>query len=209
MCGHGDHTIVRGRRASHTELIAFLATQPAGVAVLGVAQAVQLAPSQARTDVSRVRIWLHVRPCVTDARSSGGRYDIQGVPNDADLFAGLRQRGRVEGPGRGAAAGHREAVQPRRDGRRYRRLAAERPDQHLAATVAAVTHTLRRPYLDRGDVSRAEDAASTAAVAAPNQVSVRADLLAVRAAALALRSAATADRRAERDRRCLALSLQG
>jgi hypothetical protein len=185
---------VTERKAFFTELLAFLALHPAGVASRQVQDAFNLKPSRTRTDLALLRGWLgtdpqtgeqHLPPATSSpahtARGTGG-YQLRGVLVDFDLFRRLRARAQARG-----AEGISDLLSALqlvtglpfsnlRDHGWSWLLDEERAHETATLAVVDVAHIVATDALSRGDLSRARFAAETACRAAPYDDICRLDL---------------------------------
>ncbi|WP_138757696.1 LysM peptidoglycan-binding domain-containing protein [Modestobacter altitudinis] len=175
------------RRQFHTEIVAYLATRPGGVTSERYSTAIWpdepdvVGKTKVRQAISVVRAWLGTDP-VTGAdylpsglsAAAAGRYRINGILIDAELFRRLRVRGHARGvdgvadlsaalelvsgrpfdvppPRRGAAGGYTWLV----DG-------GSRLDHEYAAMIVDVAHTVATHYLGAGQPELAAAAAQVA-----------------------------------------------
>ncbi|CCH89216.1 putative LysM domain peptidoglycan-binding protein [Modestobacter italicus] len=175
------------RRQFYTEIVAYLATQPGGATSERYATAIWpdepdvVGKTKVRQAISVVRAWLGTDPVTgVDYLPSGltaaaaGRYRINGILIDAELFRRLRVRGQARGadgladlsaaldlvsgrpfdvppPRRGAAGGYAWLVD-----------AGSRLDHEYAAMIVDVAHTVATQHLGGGQPGLAAAAAHVA-----------------------------------------------
>lgn len=175
------------RRQFYTEIVAYLATRPSGVTSERYATAIWpnepdvVGKTKVRQSISVVRAWLGIDPEFgADYLPSGltaaaaGRYRIDGILIDAELFRRLRVRGQARGadgigdlcaalglvtgrpfdvpaPRTGAAGGYSWLVDDN-----------ARLDHEAAAMIVDVAHTVATHYLAVGQPELAEAAAEVA-----------------------------------------------
>ncbi len=175
------------RRQFYTEIVAYLATRPGGVTSERYATAIWpnepdvVGKTKVRQSISVVRAWLGTDPDTgADYLPSGltaaaaGRYRIDGILTDAELFRRLRVRGLARGadgiadlsaaldlvtgrpfdlptPRQGAAGGYGWLIDE-----------DARLDLEYAAMIVDVAHTVATHYLGSGRPERAETAAQVA-----------------------------------------------
>ncbi|SDY73677.1 LysM domain-containing protein [Modestobacter sp. DSM 44400] len=175
------------RRQFYTEIVAYLATRPDGVISERYATAIWpdepdvVGKTKVRQSISVVRAWLGTEPATgADYLPSGltaaaaGRYRIDNILIDAELFRRLRVRGlarRAEGiadlsaaldlvsgrpfdvpaPRRGAAGGYSWLVDE-----------SSRLDHEYAAMIVDVAHTVATHHLAAGEPGLAAAAAQVA-----------------------------------------------
>ncbi|CCH88549.1 putative LysM domain peptidoglycan-binding protein [Modestobacter italicus] len=175
------------RRQFYTEIVAYLATRPQGATSERYATAIWpdepdvIGKTKVRQSISVVRAWLGADPVTgTDYLPSGltaaaaGRYRIDGILIDAELFRRLRVRGLARGAGgiadlraaldlvtgrpfdlpllrQGAAGGYSWLV----DGN-------SRLDHEYAAMIVDVAHTVATHHLASGEPELAAAAAQVA-----------------------------------------------
>jgi LysM repeat protein len=185
---------VAERKAFFTELLAYLALHPAGVAARHVEEAFGIKRSRARTDVSLLREWLGVNPRtgvqhLPPATSSpthterGIRgYQLTDVLVDFDLFRRLRARAQANGAdGLDDLVAALELVsgEPftclREHGWSWL-LDEERIHETATFAVVDVAHIVVADALSHDDLGRARFAAETACRAAPYDEVCRLDL---------------------------------
>ena len=191
---HGDeHAVVRsGRRRRYEEVVAYLATRPHGATADEAATALQPArggktdPVSVRAYVHRMtagaRAWLGDDPATGEKHlSSGyrGRYTLNGVLVDADLFRQLRARAEVRGDdGLPDLLAALELV----SGPPF----AQRPagyewldglDLTLTAGICDVAHQVVTAALTGDDLAAARAASATALLVAPDDEKVLLDAM--------------------------------
>jgi len=175
------------RRQFYTEVVAYLATRPGGVTSERYATAIWpdesdvVGKTKVRQSISVVRAWLGADPATgADYLPSGltaaaaGRYRIDGILIDAELFRRLRVRGQARGA-EGIAdlqaaldlvTGRPFDLPPLRQGAAggYSWLVDEnsRLDHEYAAMIVDVAHTLATHHLAAGEPEHAAAAAQVA-----------------------------------------------
>jgi nucleoid-associated protein YgaU len=184
---HGSLPERNPRRHFYTGIVAYLATRPGGVTSERYATAIWpdepdvVGKTKVRQSISVVRSWLGTDPVTgVDYLPSGltaaaaGRYRINGILIDAELFRRLRLRGQA----RGAAGiadlsaalelvrGRPFDVPPTRRGAvgGYTWMVDEgsRLDHEYAAMIVDVAHTVATYHLGAGEPALAADAARVA-----------------------------------------------
>jgi hypothetical protein len=175
------------RRQFYTEIVAYLATRPGGVTSERYATAIWpnepdvIGKTKVRQSISVVRAWLGTDPKTgADYLPSGltaaaaGRYRIDDILIDAELFRRLRVRGLARGAdgiadlsaALGLVTGRPFDLSTPRQGtaRGYGWLidADARLDLEYAAMIVDVAHTVATHYLGAGQPELAETAAQVA-----------------------------------------------
>lgn len=175
------------RRQFYTEIVAYLATRPGGATSERYATAIWpdepdvVGKTKVRQSISVVRAWLGTDPETgADYLPSGltaaaaGRYRIDGILIDAELFRRLRVRGVARGANgigdlRAAldlVTGQPFDLPPLRQGAAggYSWLVQEnaRPDHEYAAMIVDVAHIVATHHLAAGEPGLAADAAQVA-----------------------------------------------
>jgi len=175
------------RRQFYTEVVAYLATRPGGVSSERYATAIWpdepdvVGKTKVRQSISVVRSWLGTDPVTgVDYLPSGltaaaaGRYRINGILIDAELFRRLRLRGQARGAAGIAdlsaalelVSGRPFDVPPSRRGAAggYSWLVDEgsRLDHEFAAMIVDVAHTVATHYMGAGEPTGAAAAAQVA-----------------------------------------------
>jgi nucleoid-associated protein YgaU len=174
------------RRQFYTEIVAYLATRPGGVTSERYATAIWpdepdvVGKTKVRQSISVVRAWLGTDPATgADYLPSGltaaaaGRYRIDGILIDAELFRRLRVRGLARGVDgiadlRAAldlVSGHPfDVAPPRRGPASYSWLLddSSRLDHEYAAMIVDLAHTVATYHLTAGEPELAAAAAQVA-----------------------------------------------
>jgi hypothetical protein len=175
------------RRQFYTEIVAYLATRPGGVTSERYATAIwpdepdAVGKTKVRQSISVVRAWLGTDPATGAdylpsglTAAAGGRYRIDGILIDAELFRRLRVRGLARGAN-GIAdlsaaldlVGGRpfDVPTPRRSvagGYRWLIDESARLDHEYAAMIVDVAHTVATHHLAAGEPELAAAAAQVA-----------------------------------------------
>lgn len=92
------------RQAYCTEMVAYLASRPDGATTQEVAGAFEVSVTRVRRDVAQVRAWMGMNPATGSPfvpSAHDGRYRVEGLLSDADLFRRLRRRAERRGGPRG------------------------------------------------------------------------------------------------------------
>lgn len=192
----GNPLLVSKRRPFFTELLAYLATRTGGASVAQVAEAMAITPDRARRDMSTLRVWLgedpktgekYIPPALESESShlfGGGRYEVNRLLVDADLFRRLRVRG--EARGADGLSDLKTALtlvsgqpfdQIRSTGGTW--LVDDGLAHHLTCAIVDVAHLVCTVSLARNDRRTARAAAELALLAAPHEEIPRLDLAAV------------------------------
>jgi hypothetical protein len=193
--GRGDAVGANKRRPYFSEILAYLASRPAGVTNDELRAAFNINSDDVRRHLAVVRQWLgqdaHGSQYVPDAihspatRTRGtNAYQVQNVLHDADLFRRLRLRGQTRGPDGLAdfmAALSLVTGAPysgfRPSGGIW--LAEHREDQIMVAAIVDTAHLAATMALASGDADTAERAIQTALMVAPDEDTSKLDLAAV------------------------------
>ena len=188
---HGSLPERNPRRQFYTEIVAYLATRPGGVTSERYATAIWpnepdvIGKTKVRQSISVVRAWLGVNPRTGNdflpsglTTAAGGRYRVDDILIDAELFRRLRVRGLARGadgiadlraaldlvtgrpfdllsPRQGTAGGYGWLIDE-----------DARLDLEYAAMIVDVAHTVATHYLGAGQPELAEAAAQVALEAA-------------------------------------------
>nr|WP_211661361.1 LysM peptidoglycan-binding domain-containing protein [Modestobacter muralis] len=187
VCAQGSLPERNPRRQFYTEVVAYLATRPGGVTSERYATAIWpdepdvVGKTKVRQSISVVRAWLGADP-VTGAdylpsgltAAAAGRYRIDGILIDADLFRRLRVRGQARGSAGvadlraalGLVTGRPFDLPSLRQGAAggYSWLVEEnaRLDHEYAAMIVDVAHTVATHHLAAGEPELAAAAAQVA-----------------------------------------------
>lgn len=193
--GRGGNAVAGAKqRPFLTQLLAYLGTRPRGVTVAEVAEATGIATDRVRRDISNLRQWIGTDPTTgqlhipgaleseTSHRLGGGRYEVNGLLVDADLFRRLRVRG--EARGRDGLPDLKKALtlvtgQPLRDIRLGSWLVDSGLNHHLTYAIVDTAHLVCTIALANHDHAAARAAAELAILAAPHEEIPRLDLIAV------------------------------
>jgi hypothetical protein len=191
----GNPTEAAKRKPYYTEIVAHLATRPAGATSVQLCAAFAVTPARLQRDLVVVRKWLGTDPAtgeryLPDATRSSlihdghGVYQLHDLLYDADLFRRLRLRGQTRG-----TAGLEDYLRALSlvTGTPYARLhdgggiwlADNRDDQHLTVAIVDTAHLAVTMALQLPDPKLARLAAEVAATAAPNEETPKLDLAAI------------------------------
>ena len=193
--GRGDAVQANKRRPYFSEILAYLASRPAGVTSNELRTAFNINIDDVRRHLAVVRQWLgqdaHGTQYVPEAihspatRTRGtNAYQVQNVLHDADLFRRLRLRGQTRGPDGLAdfTAALSLVTGPPYSGFRPSGgiwLAEHREDQVMIAAIVDTAHLAATMALAAGDTDTAERAIRTALMVAPDEDTPKLDLAAV------------------------------
>jgi hypothetical protein len=179
------------RRNFYTEIVAFLATRPGGATIEQYATAIWphdpdvAAKTKVRQAIAVVRAWLGIDPTTgrdylptAAADGQAGRYRIDGILIDAELFRRLRLRGQARGAD---GIPYLQLALDLVTGEPFDHLPAPRPgspggyswlidgnirlDHEYAAMIVDVAHTVATHHLAAGNPARAAAAARVALTA--------------------------------------------
>ena len=175
-----------------TEVLALLTLHPRGLTIDDLCEALHLGDGRVRKDISLVRRWLggpdDQHTYLPGAREPGhesGRYVVQDVVCDLDLFRRLRTRGQMRGADgiedlrRALALVRGEPFTDLRPHGWDWLLEGDRHDQIAVAAIADVAHILTTRGLCEGDLDLAKFAAEKGYLAAPYDESACLDMIAV------------------------------
>lgn len=193
--GRGGNAVAGAKqRPFLTQLLAYLGTRPRGVTVAEVAEATGIAIDRVRRDISNLRQWIGTDPTTgqphipgaleseSSHRLGGGRYEVNGLLVDADLFRRLRVRG--EARGADGQPDLKKALtlvtgQPLRDIKLGSWLVDSGLNHHLTYAIVDTAHLVCTIALANHDHQAARAAAELAILAAPHEEIPRLDLIAV------------------------------
>jgi len=181
------------RRPYYMELVAYLASREHGATTEELRKAFDTNGDRIRRDLATVRGWLGTDPNTHESYlpaatqqplSNGrttGRYELQGLLYDADLFLRLRVRGQARGP-RGIEDFMRALNlvngRPYEDIRKRGGiwLSENREDQNLLVAIVDTAHLAATMAMQTMDYATARRAAQIAISAAPDEDVPKVDL---------------------------------